>query len=99
MAGIQERQVAAFSEAYAHHARLQPASAVGCFHGDLLSFQAMLDRPADAPTGDTGRFRISGQVDVHEIACTHNAMTQPAPLAHIGRVLADHLDNQHASRG
>ena len=47
---------------------------------------------ADAPTSDTWQSLISGHIETHEIACTHTTMTQPAPLAHIGRVLAEHLD-------
>ncbi|MGH3833651.1 MAG: alpha/beta fold hydrolase, partial [Pseudonocardiaceae bacterium] len=102
LAGLEERHVAAFTEIYAHNLTLRPASAVGCFDGDLLYFRAMRDKPADAPTSDIWRFLVSGRINTHEIACTHHTMTQPVPLAHIGRVLAEHLDiinNHQGGRG
>jgi thioesterase domain-containing protein len=100
LANLEERHVAAFIEIYTHNATLRPTSAVDCFDGDLLYFRAMRDKPADAPTSDTWQSLVTGHIETHEIACTHNTMTQPAPLAHIGRVLAEHLDiiNHQRSR-
>jgi pristinamycin I synthase-3/4 len=97
LAGLEQRHVEAFIEIYAHNATLRSASAVGCFDGDLLYFHATHDKPADALNSDAWRPLVRGHIDTYEIACTHNTMTQPAPLAHIGRILAKHLDiiNNH----
>ncbi|MGH3867514.1 MAG: hypothetical protein ACRDQ4_15515 [Pseudonocardiaceae bacterium] len=46
----------------------------------------------DGPTSHAWRYAVTGHIETHQIACTHNAMTQPAPLAHIGRILAERLD-------
>ncbi|MGH3754912.1 MAG: amino acid adenylation domain-containing protein, partial [Pseudonocardiaceae bacterium] len=99
LAGLEQRHVAAFIEIYANDVALRPTSAVGSFDGDLLYFQAMHDRPADTPTSDVWRSAVTGRIETHEIACQHNAMTQPAPLAHIGRVVAKHLDIINSSPG
>ncbi len=102
LAAMEERHVAAFIEVYANNFALRSTSVVGSFDGDLLYFQAMHDKPADAPAGQAWRSVVTGHIETHEIACRHNAMTQQAPLAHIGRVVAEHLDtinNQQRSLG
>jgi amino acid adenylation domain-containing protein len=92
LASMDERHVAAFIEIYANNATLKPTSVVGSFEGDLLYFQAMHDKPVDGPTSHAWRYAVTGHIETHQIACTHTAMTQPAPLAHIGRILAERLD-------
>ncbi|MGH3783717.1 MAG: alpha/beta fold hydrolase, partial [Pseudonocardiaceae bacterium] len=102
LAGLEERYVEAVIEIYVNNATLKSTSAVGCFHGDLLYFRAMHDKPADASDSNIWRSLVSGHIETHEISCTHSAMTQPAPLAHIGRVLAAQLDiinNHQGSHG
>jgi thioesterase domain-containing protein len=99
LAGVDERHVLAFIEVFAHNATLKPTSALGCFNGDLLYFRAMHDKPANAPTSDTWRPLVNGHIETHDIACTHNTMTQPKPLAHIGRVLAKHCDLINNTQG
>jgi thioesterase domain-containing protein len=76
-------------------------SPAGCFDGDVLYFRATRDKPAD----DFGRDRwwslIRGDIETHDIDCEHETMTQPEPIAEIGRILADHLediDNPQRSR-
>jgi amino acid adenylation domain-containing protein/non-ribosomal peptide synthase protein (TIGR01720 family) len=102
LASMDEHHITTFIEIYTHNAALRPASAVGSFDGDLLYFHAMHDTPADASAGQAWRSLVTGHIETHEIACRHNAMTQPAPLAHIGRVVAEYLDvlnNQQRSLG
>src|SRR5205085_4907617 len=60
------------------------------FDGDLLFFFA---------TRKTGNYRlpeawkpfITGNIDVHPVDCKHGAMTEPAPLKEIGRILEQRL--------
>ncbi|MCA1694777.1 MAG: non-ribosomal peptide synthetase, partial [Actinobacteria bacterium] len=92
LASMEERHIAAFIEIYAHNATLRPTSVVGSFDGDLLYFRAIHEAPADAAAGQAWRSLVTGHIETHQIACRHNAMAQPAPLAHIGRVTTEHLD-------
>ncbi|MGH3614200.1 MAG: alpha/beta fold hydrolase, partial [Pseudonocardia sp.] len=89
---LDERHVRALLETYYHDVALRPSSAISCFHGDLLYFQATEDRPADAPGAESWRSLVSGSIETHKIAAAHTEMTQPAPLAEIGRVLATRLE-------
>ncbi|MGH3842872.1 MAG: alpha/beta fold hydrolase, partial [Pseudonocardiaceae bacterium] len=97
LASMEECHVTAFVEIFSHNLALRPTSAVGSFDGDLLYFHAMRDNPMDAPAGKAWRSAVTGRIETHEVACGHLDMTQPAPLAHIGRVVAEHLDviNKH----
>ncbi len=60
------------------------------FDGDLLFFRAARRAP-DAPDWPAWAPHVSGRIAVTDIDSTHPGMSQPAPLAHIGRVLAQHL--------
>jgi amino acid adenylation domain-containing protein len=56
------------------------------YHGDLLVFVAGRDRTAASWVPYVG-----GHIEEHEIDCGHFEMTDPEPLAAIGRVVADRL--------
>ncbi|HET9258095.1 MAG TPA: hypothetical protein VFO16_23265 [Pseudonocardiaceae bacterium] len=99
LTGLTEERITAFIEIFTRNAALRSASAVGRFHGDLLYFRAAHDTPVNGSAEETWRSLVSGRIETHDIACTHNAMTQPAPLAHIGQVLASHLDAIRDSPG
>ncbi|MFI6770441.1 amino acid adenylation domain-containing protein [Streptomyces sp. NPDC050355] len=88
-----ERQLAAFKEVLVNSLKLAPTFVESVFHGDLLFFNATQGKPAHAPSGEAWRRLVTGRIENRDIACTHNAMTQPAPLAGIGRELAAHLDS------
>ena len=51
--------------------------------------RATLKAPADR-----WQSYVSGRVTVHEVDCQHIQMTQPVPLATIGRVLASEFEKQ-----
>ena len=60
------------------------------FDGDLLFFHAT-ERGADAPDWQGWSPYIDGAIDKVDVASSHNTMSRPSPLAHIGRVLAARL--------
>lgn len=60
------------------------------FDGDLLFFHAS-ERGLDAPDWQGWAPYVGGCIDKIDIASSHNTMSRPAPLAHIGRVLAARL--------
>ena len=62
------------------------------FDGNVLLFAAT-QGDAKAPA-DRWKSYVSGRVKVHEVDCQHIQMTQPVPLATIGRVLASELEKQ-----
>ncbi|MFD3471226.1 amino acid adenylation domain-containing protein [Streptomyces sp. NPDC058682] len=62
---------------------------------DVLAFVATPDPGADAhlvgKAADGWRPFLDGRLESHQVACSHQEMTQPGPLAEIGRVLAERL--------
>ncbi|RZI86538.1 MAG: amino acid adenylation domain-containing protein [Rubrivivax sp.] len=60
------------------------------FDGPLLYFKAAI-RAADAPAVHTWAPWVKGDMHIHDIDSNHNGMSQPAPLAAIGKVLAASL--------
>ena len=62
------------------------------FHGDVLLFVAT-EGEAKPPI-ESWRPYVDGQIKVHQIDCTHDAMMDPLPAAKIGKVLAAELDKQ-----
>ncbi|MDP9975253.1 thioesterase domain-containing protein, partial [Variovorax paradoxus] len=55
------------------------------YDGSLTLFVATHTRTR--PSADVWLPFIAGQVNVHEIACRHGEMTDPAPMAQIGKIL------------
>ncbi|WP_371534916.1 amino acid adenylation domain-containing protein [Streptomyces sp. NBC_00466] len=95
--GLAEHHVAAMTSVLTNSVRLQPTFVEGVFEGDLLYFHATQGKSAQSLTGEAWRPWVTGRIESHDIACTHHAMTQAAPLAHIGRSLNRHLDAATAS--
>lgn len=60
------------------------------FQGDVIYLRATR-RAENAPDWRAWRPHVSGQLHITDIDSTHAGMSQPAPLAHVGRVLAHHL--------
>ena len=64
----------------------------GYFSGDLLLFRATADRTGEEPEPEVWTTHIGGQIMIHDIACRHQLMTEPASLAQIGSALASELN-------
>jgi len=93
LAGFDEHHIEAFMAVIAHNTMLiaTATSPVGCFEGDVLYFHATREKLANGHA-NAWQSSITGDVEIHGIDCDHQAMTQPEPIAEIGRILADHLD-------
>ncbi|EFE78223.1 dimodular nonribosomal peptide synthetase [Streptomyces filamentosus NRRL 15998] len=75
---------------YLGSTRAARAFTPGVFEGDLVHFAA--DRSATGtPAPRLWEPHIDGQVEQHRVACGHEEMTRPGPLAVIGPVLAGKL--------
>ncbi len=86
-----ERAIPALAEAYLNGGNLLRSAELGVFQGDVLYFSATAE-----PGFHTDRLKrwepyLAGALDVHPVDSTHDEMTQVAPLARIGSVLAERL--------
>ncbi|MGN9821723.1 amino acid adenylation domain-containing protein [Streptomyces sp. SD11] len=96
-AGFTDEELLAVIKASVNHAEImwdydpEPVSA------DLTFFMALQNsNPKDQP--EAWREFATGEIDVHPIETSHLRMTDPIPLAHIGRELAARLKLLNASR-
>jgi thioesterase domain-containing protein len=67
-----------------------------CNSGMIL-FRAMVQKdPTEQPVSpDVWKPYVMGEIDVFDIDCEHNYMDQPVPLAEIGSILAQRLNEIH----
>jgi len=66
---------------------IAPGFDPGVFHGEVLFFSATGD-PDEPAKADGWRRYVDGVLTEHAVPCGHYEMTEPEPLAAIGRVLA-----------
>ncbi|SBT41192.1 non-ribosomal peptide synthetase [Micromonospora narathiwatensis] len=88
---LEARHVTALYEVFANNSRLAREHRPGHVDLDALLFVATRDRAPGTDPVAAWRPHLSGAVRVHDVDCQHNDMTQPEPLAAIGRVLAERL--------
>ncbi|MEU8263198.1 amino acid adenylation domain-containing protein [Micromonospora sp. NPDC048999] len=88
---LEARHVTALYEVFANNSRLARQHRPGHVDLDALLFVATRDRTPDTDPVAAWRPHLSGTVQTHDVDCQHNDMTQPEPLAAIGRVLAERL--------
>jgi nonribosomal peptide synthetase DhbF len=93
---LEDQYLGAIPRIYRNNARLAGSFVPGTFDGDLLFFVAVEDSPT--PPTDAWRPYVRGQIKIHQIACRHNHMTQPGPIAQIGQALAVELAGQSIAR-
>jgi nonribosomal peptide synthetase DhbF len=73
-----------------HSGELMSGHQPGRFDGTLLLFVAT-EGQSKALSPELWAAHVTGEIDVHGIACRHDDMTQPLPIAAIGRLLEQHL--------
>jgi nonribosomal peptide synthetase DhbF len=86
---IEERDLTVLLDVFKNNVQLATNFSPRRFNGDILFFHALkghIDTPVEA-----WRPYVSGETKVHRIDSEHNKMMEPAPLAHIGRILTDEL--------
>ncbi|MFI5828672.1 amino acid adenylation domain-containing protein [Streptomyces sp. NPDC051578] len=82
--------LASLARVFVDVSNLRGSHDAGVFDGSLLLFVATT--PGRTPvTAGTWSDHVTGDIEVHEVDCTHGEMTAPAPLAAIARVVARHL--------
>ncbi|MEU7227283.1 amino acid adenylation domain-containing protein [Streptomyces chrestomyceticus] len=92
--GLDEQLLTAIREVTVNSGRLSYGYTPKRFGGDLVVFVATVNRPENSQAWDavaSWRTFVAGDIDTHDIAVDHNDMLQPAPLAQIGRVVAEKL--------
>ncbi|BFU45410.1 amino acid adenylation domain-containing protein [Krasilnikovia sp. MM14-A1004] len=94
LAGLPAATLAGLPTVFAGNGALAAAHRPGRFDGDVLFFQATEGRRPGAPTPDAWRRYVGGRLQVHPVAARHGELTQPAPIAAIGEVIAAHLADQ-----
>jgi len=94
LAALTDEQLHAMSATFACNVALLNTVVTSGFDGDLLFFAATADKGAAAPRPQLWAPLVTGRIETHEIDCAHGEMTQPRPLAEIGRVLAARLTPQ-----
>lgn len=82
-------------EAALHRMRLFRASTTPRYEGDLLLFQA-LQREPQAPLPASWQPHLGGRLECIGLDCNHFGLSDPQPLALIGRELARRLAIPHA---
>ncbi|MGW2424548.1 amino acid adenylation domain-containing protein [Streptomyces sp. NPDC001709] len=91
LVGLTARHVAAIERVAANNQAVGDALRPGVYRGDVLYFLATEGRGADAPSVEAWHRHVAGRLEIHEVACAHDEMTRPGPIAEIGRVLADRV--------
>ncbi|MFS8096831.1 amino acid adenylation domain-containing protein [Lentzea alba] len=82
LTGFTPEQVDAMAETFKANARLMNAATPREFRGDVLFFAA-----TGSPSPGLWAPHVIGEIDVHQLDCAHGAMTQPAPIAEIAKVV------------
>ncbi|RII13773.1 Linear gramicidin synthase subunit D [Streptomyces sp. YIM 130001] len=89
LASFDEEQVAAVARIFSNNATLSRDHRPGRFEGDLLMFLARESAPEVAE--EQWRPLVDGEVELHEVDCSHGEMGRPQPLGEIGRTLRTRL--------
>ncbi|MEV5944712.1 amino acid adenylation domain-containing protein [Streptomyces sp. NPDC051994] len=91
LATLEERHVAAIVKVYANISDLFNAFKPGHFEGDVLLVVATLDKIDISPTPETWKPHVGGEIEIREVDHKHQDLVKPAPLAEVGRILAEKL--------
>ncbi|CRK58162.1 Siderophore biosynthesis non-ribosomal peptide synthetase modules @ Bacillibactin synthetase component F [Alloactinosynnema sp. L-07] len=91
LAELGESGIAAVAGVFAATVEASARHTPATFDGDVLFFAATACR-APGLTAQAWRPYVAGHVEELPIDCTHGAMTQPRPLAEIGKAIAARLD-------
>jgi nonribosomal peptide synthetase DhbF len=91
LAFVQEDGLKAMIEVFKSNHDLARNFAPRRFRGDVLLFYATLDRSSAAPSPEAWSPYVDGRIRIFPIACRHQLMTAPEPIAEIGAVLVNEL--------
>jgi nonribosomal peptide synthetase DhbF len=91
LASLREDHISAIAEILINNVRLALDFTPGRFGGDLLLFNATLDRDDDRISPEVWRPYVGGTIKSHNIASRHHSMMQSDSLSQIGPILAAEL--------
>src|SRR5262245_8812228 len=92
---LKEHHYEAIIDGYENSVRLMRTFLPQQFRGDILLFVATQGEAK--PSHEIWTPYVRGEIKVHRIDCTHEAMMDPLPAARIGRILATELDKRRAT--
>jgi thioesterase domain-containing protein len=72
--------------------RVIESLAPGRFRGDIMLFEATLGKQDSAPTAQSWEPHTDAKVEAHQIGCEHRDITSAGPLAEIGHLIAENLE-------
>lgn len=97
-APVTRAEATAIADVMRNNLRIAPQFSPGVLRGELLFFTATEDAPTDdsdvalaAGKADAWRPYVDGSLTDHPVPCGHYSMTEPAPMAVIGAVVAKAL--------
>ncbi|MFE3380447.1 thioesterase domain-containing protein [Streptomyces anulatus] len=91
MANLGEENIQSIADVLTNNVNIGRSFVPGTYQGDLLLFTSTEDQPDGRPTAAAWNPHVTGALDVHELRCAHSQMTQPVPLAEVGRVVSARL--------
>jgi len=94
---LEERHLNSMLEIYKNNVHLACTFVPESFDDDLLIFVAT--QTESKPRTEAWRPYVRGQIRIHPIACRHEQMTQPGPIAEIGPLLAMELEELRNGTG
>lgn len=104
-APVTRAEAAAIADVMRNNLRIAPQFAPGVLRGEVLFFTAAEDAGTDgadsalaAGKADAWRPYVAGPLTDHRVPCGHYEMTEPAPMAMIGAVLAKALNPTSRNR-
>jgi nonribosomal peptide synthetase DhbF len=87
--GFDESRLSELRDVFRNNWRLAHSFVPQRFNGDMLFFSAEKAH-LGSPTRDWAP-HVNGAIKVHRIECAHDQMMAPAPLAQIGKIIAEEL--------
>ncbi|MFD7161870.1 amino acid adenylation domain-containing protein [Streptomyces violascens] len=100
LARMGDRRMARMIDLMSHHQGLNTRYSPRDYDGTMQLFLAEHSDWGEAGTEKETLWRphFSGPLEVHRIACTHDDILNPGPLAEIGPIVAAELDRRHRER-
>lgn len=92
LASLSEDTIMSLKEVFKNSIRLLKEHEAGCYQGDALFFKSTIV-PEWFPEVDAQNWApfITGHIMSYDIACRHEDMCQPTPLAEIGKIVKEAL--------
>lgn len=88
---LNSTRLAALAGVFASSMQLRATASPPCFDGGVVFFRAARGRKPGTPEPQSWRPYVTGAITVHDVEATHGTLTAPAPIDHIGTVIARYL--------